>query len=147
VSWPSEHCCCDEGCIENDRSCAAGDADGCGQGTESTLAELASVAPGRKLRTQGLADSNQLQAVGRSGKADVVGRDSLDRAAESAFACFDGLPAFFDRAEVPALATRADNPKPSATRVERDTTADGECLYRFILAEASCAEDAMPIQT
>src|SRR5690606_2785828 len=111
----------------------------------ATSPELVAVPPRRELRSQRLADANQLEPLRQPGQSDVLRRDPLPRPAERSLTRFDRLPALLERREVPTLAVAADDPEPTLRRVERQPSPDGERLDRFVRGKRRCAEDAVPI--
>ena len=100
--------------------------------------ELIAVSPRRELRPQRLTDPNERQPVAQLGEPDVVGRDAPARVAVELLRVLDRFPALFERRKVPALALRADDPKPPFGGIERESLADRKRLDRSRWCPATC---------
>ena len=107
--------------------------------------KLVPVAPRGELRPQRFPDAHQREALRVTGKADVVGGNAEVRVPEDPLAVLDGLPALFQRREVPAFALAADDPEEAAGGVERETASHGERLDNLVGAEGLAAENTGPV--
>src|SRR6185312_6390973 len=104
--------------------------------------EHAAIAPGGEFRPQRRPDSNQFRAVSEGGKPHVVRLSPKAPRTKSPLALLDCFPSLFNRSEIPARTVRTDDPQATFGGVEREATADRECLDRLIAAEGSMAVQA-----
>ena len=111
-------------------------------GLRSPLSELIAVAPGRKLRAERLADSNQRRSVTDLREPNVVRRHPFAGIAIQLFGLLNRLPPFVERREVPALTRPADHPQSAARSVERQAFSDRKCLDGLVRAKRFVAENA-----
>src|SRR5512134_300324 len=104
-------------------------------GLDSPTRESPSVAPGRELRPQRLANTDQCDAASQLGKADVLRGHANPRAPELPLTLVDRFPAFLQWREVPPGTRAADDPEPPPGTVERKPLTHVETRQEFIAAE------------
>src|SRR5690606_16419885 len=106
-----------------------------------TAPELVAVAPRRKLRSQRLANADEVEPIRRPRQTHILRGHPLARIAIQPLARLNGLPALFERREAPAFARAADDPQPAATRVKRQSATDGHLLQHVVPPQISRAEE------
>ena len=99
---------------------------------KSTTTQDTTVAPGRKLRSQGWTDPDELEAVIDACQADVVGGEPGPGDPEMALAIVDRFQALVERDQVPPCAERADDPQAPLSRVERQPATNGLVLDHIV---------------
>src|SRR2546427_132251 len=82
----------------------------------SPPSELIAVTPGRELWAERPPDAHQLETLVKTREPDMLRRIPLAHGAESALAVLHGLPALFQRREIPALTLAANDPEPALSR-------------------------------
>src|SRR5690348_667178 len=109
------------------------------------------VAPRGDLGEERRPDANELEPRAQMRERDVVGGHTQPRAAEETLAAVDRLPPLLERREVPALASRADDPEPSLHRIERQPPsyrAGGDVIVGTevgVAEEAGGVHESMPL--
>jgi hypothetical protein len=94
------------------------------QGRSATSPELVPIPPCSELGALRRTDANEIEAVAQTRETDVFGGSTLARVAVQAVACFDNLPALFQRTEIPSFARAAHDPETAAVRIECDAATD-----------------------
>ena len=104
--------------------------------------ELPPISPRGELRTQGPPDPHEFESARQARKSDFRIGHAAGRLTIAALTLFDGLPAFFERRQVPAGTVRADHPEAPLGGVERQRSSDRECLDFLIRAKGAMTVQA-----